>query len=371
MTEGNGHRIDPDGEARRALQAAVAEHGREVLSNPVVMDGVCRDRLARLPGESVLIGSAARSDVPALLRERAAALGLDEAIQSVAVTVAAGHGLNTASCAWVVREFAQALGYTPAGFTDQGDPLPPGPAAATSPAGQPPSRRRGANRNILGVVAAVALVAIYLAVAATVHLSPFGGRQAALNSPQPVTLGSSPNGSPDAAADTSPDVSPDPAPDPDPDPDPDALNSTLLSLIPNDIQSGGSCSDYGTPYGATAAIECTGVPGLAAGTLDYYLFAGTSTLSQGYDSFLQGARFPYTCTASDGSFENFITSCQSDYTDNATGISGVLSEYIDKDNAPAIACTDNQQLVMTVMIGANGNDLLAFWNNLGWIAAGS
>ena len=69
MTEGNGHLIDPNGEARRALLEAVAEHGPEALSNAVIMDKVRRDHLTGLPGEGILIASAARADVPALLRD--------------------------------------------------------------------------------------------------------------------------------------------------------------------------------------------------------------------------------------------------------------------------------------------------------------
>jgi hypothetical protein len=233
MTEGNGHQIDPVGEARRALQAAVAEYGPEALSNPVVMDGICRNRLAHLPGESILIGSAARSDVPALLRERVLALGVDSAIRSVAATLAAAHELNTPAAAWVVQEFAQALGYTaiptvgmvPAGFTGQGDAFPPGPASRV-PVRPPPSRRRGfgLNRNMIGVAVAAALVGAYLAVAATAHLTPFGPKPVSVNSPTPIHLGgSSPGRSPDAVADASPDVSPDPPPGSDP-------GATLLSL---------------------------------------------------------------------------------------------------------------------------------------------
>jgi hypothetical protein len=400
MTEGNGHVIDPAGEARQALQAAVAEHGPQVLSNPVMMDGICRDRLTGLPGESILIDSAARSDVPTLLQQRTASLRIDDAIQSVAATVAAAHGLDTAACVWVVSEFARALGYplpggfppvagtVPAGFTDQGDALPPGPAepsataaaaggtaaggaAASGATGPPPSRTRGSSRSVLGAAAAVALVVIYLAVAAAAHLSPFTGTQVSSSSPPSADLGSSPNGSPDVAADASPDVSPDPAPDPapDPDPDPDAntLNASLLSLIPGDIQSGNTCSSYGTRLGSVAAIECSGVQGLSAGTFYYYLFANVSALNQGYSSFLQDASFPYSCSASDGGFASFITSCQSHYSNNSPVISGTISEYLNSNNYPVIACTDDQQLVMVVMVGANGGDLLAFWNNLGWI----
>ena len=54
MTEGNGHIIDPDGQARRALQAAVAERGPQVLSDPATLDGIGRDRLDSLPGEYII-----------------------------------------------------------------------------------------------------------------------------------------------------------------------------------------------------------------------------------------------------------------------------------------------------------------------------
>ena len=111
MTEGTGHVIDPNGDARRALHEAVAEHGPEALSNAVLMDSACRDHLSSLPGESILIGSAARTDVPALLRDLIPRLGNYGAIQSAAVTLAEEHELDIPACVWVVREFARALGY--------------------------------------------------------------------------------------------------------------------------------------------------------------------------------------------------------------------------------------------------------------------
>ena len=69
MTEGNGHVIDPNGDARRTLLDAVAERGPEVLSDAAVMDSICQDQLTGLPGESILIGDAARTNIPALLDE--------------------------------------------------------------------------------------------------------------------------------------------------------------------------------------------------------------------------------------------------------------------------------------------------------------
>ena len=70
MTEGTGHVIDPDGDARRAVHEAVAERGPEVLSDATIMENLCRTQLTALPGECILIVSAARADVPALLRDK-------------------------------------------------------------------------------------------------------------------------------------------------------------------------------------------------------------------------------------------------------------------------------------------------------------
>ena len=101
------------------------------------------------------------------------------------------------------------------------------------------------------------------------------------------------------AADASPDVAPDPAPDPDPDPtdpdpdpDPNTPDGTLLSLIPSDIQAGDGCNDGTISFGAVAAIDCTGVQGLAAGTYYYYLFASTSALDRGLLHLPRELQFP-------------------------------------------------------------------------------
>jgi len=59
VTEGNGHAIDPDGVARRALQAVVTGHGQQALSDADLMDRVGRDDLAGLPAEAALISRAA------------------------------------------------------------------------------------------------------------------------------------------------------------------------------------------------------------------------------------------------------------------------------------------------------------------------
>jgi hypothetical protein len=152
VTEGNGHVIDPNGDARRALQEAVAEHGPEVLSNAGVMENVCRDHLAGLPGESILIGDAARTNVPALLGDLIPQLGNYGAIQSAAAALAGEHSLDMAASLWVVREFARALGYiapatgTAAAFPGSGPrPVPgsgPRPVPSSGPRPVPSSGPR-------------------------------------------------------------------------------------------------------------------------------------------------------------------------------------------------------------------------------------
>ena len=140
MTEGNGHAIDPAGEARRALSAAVAEHGPQALSNAVIMDRIGQDRLSDLPGEAILISSAARSDVPAMLRNLIPRLGNYGAIQSVAATLADSHGLDTAASLWVVREFARAMGLIASGGTQPTARAGPGGSAGPGPGTTPPPR---------------------------------------------------------------------------------------------------------------------------------------------------------------------------------------------------------------------------------------
>jgi hypothetical protein len=409
VTEGNGHVIDPAGEARRALQAVVAERGTAALSNAVIMDGVCRDRLGGLPGEAILIGSAVRSDVPALLRDRIGREGTYGAIQSVAATLAQAHGLDPAASLWVVREFARALGLVasggtqptvmeravpgagpgsgPGGPADQGDALPPGGAAPPggsaggwpagggtagggtagggTGAGRRPGGARVPSRNVLGIAAAIALVAVYLGVAAVAHLSPFaktvasstslGGSQGNVGSPSPVG-------------------SPDPAPDPDPDPDPDppapSAYDTLLNMIPSSVQGdNNNCVNDGTSDGARVVAECTNLQGLAATTIIYYLFSDTAALNKGFGSFLTSSNFPSnvrSCTTNN-QFSDFITNCRDTYTSTSPAISGAIAEYVNKDNDPIIVSTDNQQQVMAVLIGTNDADLLSYWQPLQWI----
>ena len=410
MTEGNGHIIDPAGDARRALQAVVAEHGPEALSNAVIMDGICQARLSDLPGEAILIGSAARTDVPTLLRNLIPRLGNYGAIQSVATTLAETHGLDTAACVWVVREFARALGLIASGGTQPtarvgpsgapvraprlrpgppparfrrrggasasagaeggggtarpgmpgGPGIPPGlPGSAGGlPPRRPPSGSRVLSRNTIGIAAAIALVAGYLGVAAVAHLSPFPAKTVATTSSAPANQGNNTNPSPDG--------SPDPAPDPDPSPPSDY--QILLSKIPSAVRSAGNCNNDGTQVGAIAVSECSRLQGLAAGTIFYYLFSDSAGLSNGFSTFLTNEKFKKQseCT-SNNSFVSFIVECESQFTSTSPNMTGSIAEYANTDNDPIIVSSDNQQQVMVVMLGTNDGDLLAYWKQLQWV----
>ena len=409
MTEGNGHVIDPAGVARLALQAAVAEHGPSVLSDPGSMDRIGRESLAGLPGEAILIGSAARTDVPALLREQIPQLGNYGAIQSVAAALAEAHSLEPAACLWVVREFARALGLiapggtqtaaaggppggrwsagagreeavagrpggtgTPPGSPGGGGPQAPGPPGAPPPSAAPPSGlpppgaplpgapRPGARRpgrNALGIAAAIALVIVYLGVAAVAHLSPFPAKAATSTS----SRGGS-QGAPGATPDASPDAAPDPSP-------PSAFQ-TLLRMIPGNVQGQDDCANAGTRAGATAVAECGKLQGLAATTIFYYLFSSQGALNSGFNSFLKSVNFTKgsaSCTTASKVFADFVVQCQDGFTSTAPAMTGSIAEYTNSSNDPIIVSSDNQELVMAVMVGINDSDLLAYWKQLQWI----
>jgi hypothetical protein len=115
-----------------------------VLSDPTVMEHLCRTQLAALPGESILIVSAARADVPALLRDAIPQFGNYGAIQSVGTTLAQASDLDGAASLWVVREFARALGLiAPGGTQSMPRPAPDG-TGSEAPGGAVATREVGA-----------------------------------------------------------------------------------------------------------------------------------------------------------------------------------------------------------------------------------
>lgn len=218
------------------------------------------------------------------------------------------------------------------------------------------------NRNTLGIAAAIALVAVYLGVAAVAHLSPFPAKTVS-------SQGSSSQGSSQSSGgSSSPAASPDAAPDPSPDADasPTSAFDTLLSVIPSNIQGDGNCHNVGTSVGATTVAECTNLQGIGAGNIYYYLFQNATALSTGFNAFLKSVNFKKG-TPSCGEFVDFVAQCEAGYTGRSGSPTGNVAEYANTDNDPIIVSSDNQQSVMAVLIGTNDGDLLAYWKQLEWI----
>jgi len=401
----------------------VAEHGPEALSNAVTMDGICQARLSGLPGEAILITSAARTDVPALLRDLIPRLGNYGAIQSAAASLAEAHGLDMAACVWVVREFARALGLIApggtqptarigsVGVTDQGQAPPPrpaeppasaaaagaamagggagaGPAAGAGAAGAgaahggagspggpgvPPGRPGDGGTSPPGRPPAGSRVLNRntLGVAAAIALVAgyLGVAAVAHLSPFPARTVAATSSQP-ASASPANSTSPSPAgsPDPSPDPSPTSDYQILLSKIPSGVQGQNNCHNIGTSVGAIAVSECAGLHGLAAGTIFYYLFSNTTTLGSGFSTFLRNEKFKKgsECT-SNNSFVDFIAQCESDFTSTSPKMTGSIAEYPNTTNNPIIVSSDNQQHVMAVIVGTNDRDLLAYWKQLRWV----
>jgi hypothetical protein len=398
VTEGTGHVIDPDGDARRALLEAVAEHGPQALSDATIMDNLCRNQLAALPGESILIVSASRADVPALLRDKIPELGNYGAIQSVAATLARASDLDNAASLWVVREFARALGMiAPGGTQPVPRIVPDGPAAGAGAAasaagaqpqatpgaaaqppgpgmgiaagtGAPPPTRSSAsrvlNRNTVGIAAAIALVAGYLGVAAAAHLSPFPAETVAATSSRSPGTGTSTGASTGPSTSTIPASSPDASPDVSPTSD----YQILLSKIPGTVRSQSNCPFAGTQFGATAVSQCARLSGLGATTIMYYLYPSSAALTSGISSLLSSAHFRKTqeCTTG-GEFTEFLVNCQSDFRNKTPSITGTIAEFPNTSNESVIVTSDEQQKVMAVMVGTNARDLLAYWKQMNWI----
>jgi hypothetical protein len=253
-------------------------------------------------------------------------------------------------------------GPPPAGPVRGGGPgYPPGPPGGD---GYPPPQplpyatpKSNRNRNILGIVAALALVAVYLGIAAVAHLSPFPAKTTAAASTPPPSQTSGTNPSPS----TSPTATATPTPT--------QPTEVLLAKIPANIAGTNNCKNIGTAAGATARLQCTGFQGPATGIL-YYLYSDANALSKGFDTFLTSAKFKVSsksCTTN-GQFVKFVVQCEDTFSNQTPATAGRIAEYQRvNDFDPIIASTDTPQLVMAVLVGTNDASLLSYWKQFEWI----
>jgi hypothetical protein len=426
VTEGTGHVIDPAGDARRALQDAVTSHGPEVLSDATVMEHLCRTQLTALPGECILIVSAARSDVPALLRDAIPQYGNYGAIQSVATTLAQASDLDGAASLWVVREFARALGLIAPGGTQSmprpapgagapggavatgagaagaaaaavtgaggagpgsgggtgvpgGPELAPGMAGGPSPgmaggpqpgmAGGPPPGMAGgpAGRESSG---SKLLNRNTVGIAAAIALVAgyLGVAAVAHLTPFPAkTVAATSSQPPSTGPSTSPATSPATSPDASPDASPTSDYDVLLSKIPTAIQGRDNCHLAGTQFGATAVSQCSRL-NLPAGTIIYYSYPSPAALASGVSKLLSDNHFRKSRECTTGNdFTDFLVECQTNFHNQTPFMTGTIAEYSSTSNAPIIVTSDNQQNVMAVLVGTNPGELLSYWKKLTWI----
>jgi len=232
-----------------------------------------------------------------------------------------------------------------------------GPQPAGGPAARGSSGSKLFTRNTVGIAAAIALVAGYLAVAAVAHLSPFPAKTVAATSSQSASTG--PSTSPATTPATTPATSPAASPTSD--------YQILLSKIPAAVQGQDNCHLTGTQYGATAVSQCSRL-NLPAGTIIYYLYPSQAALSAGLSTFLTGVHFKKQreCTTGNN-FTDFLTECRTEFHNQTPFMTGSIAEYTSTSNDPIIASTDNQQNVMAVLVGTNPGDLLSYWKQLTWI----
>jgi hypothetical protein len=241
----------------------------------------------------------------------------------------------------------------------------PGMAGAGAPAPRGSSGSKLLTRNTVGIAAAIALVAGYLGVAAVAHLSPFPAKKVSPTSSQ--SQSQSPSTGPSTSPGTSPGTSPATSPAGSPDASPTSDYDVLLSKIPQSIRSQSSCPNAGTQFGAIAVSQCNRL-NVAAGTIQYYLYPSSAALTSGVSQLLSSAHFRKQRECTSGSdFTDFLVECQSDFHNQTPFMTGIIAEYISKDNAPLIVTTDKQQNVMAILVGTNAGDLLAYWKQLEWI----
>jgi hypothetical protein len=122
--------LDTQGEAREALNSAVADFGQRVLSDARMIRSRMSDLLPDLPRERHLIVTAAEADVAGELAQQVQGRRLDPqtAIQLVSRSLSDRMSIDLPSSTWVTTEYARALGYQVRPDT----PLWPTPPAAAT-----------------------------------------------------------------------------------------------------------------------------------------------------------------------------------------------------------------------------------------------
>jgi hypothetical protein len=129
MTPPNPGGLDPQGEARQALAAAVKDYGPGVLANPSLLGNLFKDLLPGSPREASLLVAASEAGASTMLEQQVAGVGPDAAVRTVASDLSRDRALDPQASLWAVGEVARAMGYP----VSEGGATPPPPMGATLP----------------------------------------------------------------------------------------------------------------------------------------------------------------------------------------------------------------------------------------------
>jgi hypothetical protein len=138
MNMGTG-RLDPSGEARQALAAAVKDHGPGILADSRQLGKFLNMALPTWPEEAGLLVAASKARAAAKLAQQVGVSAPGAAIQAVAEGLAHGHGLDPGDCLWAVGEIARALGYPVGDQPPLAVPAVPGTSAPAGLVASPPT----------------------------------------------------------------------------------------------------------------------------------------------------------------------------------------------------------------------------------------
>jgi hypothetical protein len=227
---------------------------------------------------------------------------------------------------------------------------------------------------LLGGAAAVALVGIYLGIAAAAHLTPWQRTSVAATPGGPRTGSGTGSGSgtgagsgtgsgagvssgagsgrPSAAA--SPDAS-------GPSSGPPSPAQALQDLIPGSIRAGG-CSPGKLMLGATAVRNCSGVsygPGKTGALVSYYLFADNTTLDKAYTGFLAAAKVPRG-TGNCDRFRSFRAPCETKIRNSSPQMTGRAVEFTHQGYADIVS-SDEERHVLVWVTARDGQAMLKWW----------
>ena len=151
--------LDPQREARQALESAVRDYGPRVLGNPSLLSNLFKDLLPGSPREASLLVAAAEGGTASMLEQQVAGVGPDSAVRAVSHELAESRALEPSACLWAVGEFARAMGYPvteglqpsipdsgatlpwagPVSAAPGGAMMPPAPVDIFAPSSGPPS----------------------------------------------------------------------------------------------------------------------------------------------------------------------------------------------------------------------------------------